>query len=589
MAIRLSGLTSGMDTEALVTELMKAKSQQKVKVENKKTKLQWTQDKWKSLNTKLYSLYTDQVSKMRMTSAYATKKVSLSDSSIAGVTAKSTAINGSYTLQVNQIATANYVTSDKITAADGSKVTKDTKLSDLTGGSALSGREIHIAYKGKSTDIEVNEDMTVGMFVDRLKSVGLSASFDEVQQRIFASSNGTGEANNFSITVGGSAEINARDTVRNLFGYNTDTLSVEDKDEINAMLAKVKDNAAGSKEYEDAITALKAKRTSLNLLTTDGDIETAVATYKEAVNNHAADNSLAALGLTDIVSGVAQGNKPSGMAVITGTDSEIVLNGATLRGSETTVTANGLTFELKGLTNGSQVSFSVSNDTKAVYDSIKNFISEYNSVLEEMNTAYHAAAVKGYEPLTDEQKESMTDEQIVLWEDKIKGSLLRRDDTLGGIINSMKSAMMSSVEIDGKNYSLSSLGIMTKDYTEYGKLHIYGDTDDTAYADKEDKLNKLLEEDPEFVSKLMTGVTQKLYDTMQKKMGTSTLSSALTFYNDKQMKKQMTSYESSLTEWEKKLKTLEDRYYKQFTAMEKAMTKMQSEQSNFASMLGTGM
>ena len=76
---------------------------------------------------------------------------------------------------------------------------------------------------------------------------------------------------------------------------------------------------------------------------------------------------------------------------------------------------------------------------------------------------------------------------------------------------------------------------------------------------------------------------------MQKKMGTSTLSSALTFYNDKQMKKQMTSYETSLAEWEKKLKTLEDRYYKQFTAMEKAMTKMQSEQSNFASMLGTGM
>ena len=73
---------------------------------------------------------------------------------------------------------------------------------------------------------------------------------------------------------------------------------------------------------------------------------------------------------------------------------------------------------------------------------------------------------------------------------------------------------------------------------------------------------------------------------MQKKMATSTLSSALTFYNDKEMKKQVTSYETSIKEWASKLKTIEDRYYKQFTAMEKAMASMQSAQNSFASMLG---
>lgn len=148
---------------------------------------------------------------------------------------------------------------------------------------------------------------------------------------------------------------------------------------------------------------------------------------------------------------------------------------------------------------------------------------------------------------------------------------------------------MSTVEVDGKTYALSSLGIMTsKDYKEYGKLHIYGDEDDTTYADQADKLKKMLEEDPELATKIMTGITDKLYETMQKKMGTSSISSALTFYNDKQMEKDIKSYESSISKWEEKLKDIEDKYYKQFTAMEKAMAQLQASQSNFAAMLGQG-
>ena len=151
----------------------------------------------------------------------------------------------------------------------------------------------------------------------------------------------------------------------------------------------------------------------------------------------------------------------------------------------------------------------------------------------------------------------------------------------------MKGAMMSSVEIDGKNYSLSSLGIMTSsDYTEYGKLHIYGDKEDSTYADKENKLKNLLESDPDFVTKLMTGVTANLHEAMQKKMSKTSLSSALTFYNDKHMEKQKADYEKSISQWDKRLKEIEDKYYKQFTAMEKAMAQMQSSQSSLASMLG---
>ena len=69
MPIRLSGLTSGMDTDAIVKELVSAYSLKTEKYEKASTKLTWKQDAWKGLNTKIYSLYTS-ASNMRLSTAY---------------------------------------------------------------------------------------------------------------------------------------------------------------------------------------------------------------------------------------------------------------------------------------------------------------------------------------------------------------------------------------------------------------------------------------------------------------------------------------------------------------------------------------
>lgn len=588
MGMRMSGLFSGMDTDSIVSQLMKAKSVKKTQVENKKTKLEWTQDKWKELNTKLYALYTDKVSEMRLSSAYNTKKVSVSDTSVVGVSAKSGAVNGSYSLQINNIATANSVTSAQLKLAGGeagSKVTSKTKVSELAGGDNLVGKEISVNYKGKSVSLQVDEETTIEDYVKRLRSTGISASFDEAQQRLFIMSGASGEDSNFTINVVGSAEDTARTELRNLVDYNS--LETEEQDTVNALISNIKNSEPGSDSYKKAVEELKTMATASGNATNE-EIDDAISAYRASAKNTDESGSLAALGMTSVIKGVAAGNVPEGMAVIKGTDSEIVLNGATLKGSDATMNVNGLTIDLKGRTNGATVTFSVSNDVDAVYDSIKSFITEYNSILDEMNKLYHAKSARGYNPLSDEEKEAMTDKQVELWEDKIKDSLLRRDSTLGGILDAMKGAMMTSVEIDGKSYSLSSIGIMTStDYTEYGKLHIYGDKEDSTYANKDDKLRTLLESDPEFVTKLMTGVTDKLHEAMQKKMSAvNSVSSALTFYNDIQMDSQKKEYELSIKDWEKRLKTIEDKYYKQFTAMEKAMAQMQSSQSSLAAMLG---
>ena len=96
----------------------------------------------------------------------------------------------------------------------------------------------------------------------------------------------------------------------------------------------------------------------------------------------------------------------------------------------------------------------------------------------------------------------------------------------------------------------------------------------------------MLEEDPDKVSEALSGIMSKFYDKMFDKMGTTKLSSALTFYNDKQMKTESDSYEKQIKDWETKLKSIEDKYYKQFSAMEKMMAELQNKQSQMAGFFG---
>ena len=93
MPIRLSGINSGLDTDAIVKELVSAYSLKTEKYEKQKTTLEWKQDAWKELNTKIYSLYTS-VGNLRFSSAYNMKTATVSDSTKVSVTAGSDSANG---------------------------------------------------------------------------------------------------------------------------------------------------------------------------------------------------------------------------------------------------------------------------------------------------------------------------------------------------------------------------------------------------------------------------------------------------------------------------------------------------------------
>ena len=340
---------------------------------------------------------------------------------------------------------------------------------------------------------------------------------------------------------------------------------------------------------------------------TNADIDNAAKTYYQQMNNFLSETddgnvtgdgkALAALGLENVTgkNKPVENDNEHQMAVIEAGDTKIEYNGAILTSDTTNITVAGVELNILGTTGNDEkgyeeVNISVTNDTSGVYDTIKEFISEYNAILKEMNTLYNAGSAKDYDVLSDEEKDAMSDSEVEKWEAKIKDSLLRRDTTLGGIISSFKNKMVGTYsKSGGGRASLASIGITTsQDYKEGGLLHILGDEDDAEYADKTNRLKKMLDEDPDTVIGVLTSLTESLYSDLQKKMSATTMSSALTFYNDKEMSSQLSDYKDEISKWQSRLDEMEDKYYKQFSAMETALANLQSQQNSLASMLGGG-
>lgn len=567
--MRMTGL-SGIDTDSMVQALVQTKREKVTNLKNDQKKLEWKQTAWQDLNSKIYNLYSKTLSNLRLTSAYSKKKTVSSDTTKATVVASGAAIDGTQTLKVNKLAKAGYITGAKLdkhetTDENGNKVkvdwTASDKLSDID--SNLKGKKFSITVgtgdDAKTTDIEITDEMTINDFVGKLSEAGVKANFDTTNQRFFISAKGTGAANNFTITA---------------IDPNNPTKEVTQKDENG--------NDVTVKVPNEDTTALKALGLAVgeDYGTLDGSADGAT---NECVK-------------------------------VEGQDAEIVLNGATFVSDSNTFSINGLTINALGVTD-EELSIVTSTDYDGIYDTIKDFFSEYNDLINEMDKLYNADSARKYDMLTDEQKESMSDDEVEQWENKIKGALLRKDNNLSSIMNAMTNTMlqgfytnnlsdkekknMTESEINdwyakngGKKLYLSDFGISTLSYfeaedNEHHAYHIAGDPDDEFTSDKDDELKKAIAEDPEGTANFFASLCKSLYSKMDEVMNTtSEYSSIYKVYNDKQMKKDYADYTTKIKEAENELNDYEDKWYKKFSAMEVALSKLQSQTNSISSMLG---
>ena len=692
-------MVSGMDTESLVTALVSGYQLKKDNLVKAQTKLSWKQEKWKTMNTSIYSFYSGKLSAARFSKAYSLKKSTVSNSSVATVTASSSAVAGDQTLKVKELASSGYLTGGEVTnkSDSTSKITGSSKLSAITNKTSGQG-SVTLSVDGKSTNIELTDDMTVNQFLVKLKDAGVQASFDEANQRFFISSKTSGKDGDFSLVANDTAGreslyelglytddktstaeytkwagyynaadgtytsalddiINSAyesnkisfDTVAQeklaayskasatVDSFNTKYMSdtgVTAEDNAKAQLAALISKGKGGDDNSDFDESKLTDKEKENYKTLKSDIDNyntakqSMEDLKDYVNIEVKDGktTVSALKETDSAAGVAniaaktaerntkikaelttqyQNKAKSSYDMINaahefskgasrkvGQDSEIELNGATFTSNSNNYSINGITIQVTAKTkDDEQVTITTDTDVDAIYKSIKDMFTDYNKLIKSMDEAYNADSSKGYEPLTDDEKSAMTDDEVEKWEAKIKDSLLRKDDTLSSIINTMKNDMASSITINGKSYALSSFGIATQGYfasgeNEKGVYHIDGDSDDSVTSGNDDKLRAAIAGDPETVVSFFSQLFSKVYTDLGNKMATSSVSSAYTVYNDKQMNKQYSEYTTKISAAESKITTWEDYYYSKFSAMESALSKLNSQTSSMSGLFG---
>lgn len=363
---------------------------------------------------------------------------------------------------------------------------------------------------------------------------------------------------------------------------NDTGITVHKNDSLRSVLARINSSAAGVQaaysSFSDTFT-FTAKATGAGRITVDDG-----------------GNFFAALGL-----------KESGKAEIgeSGRDAVFTINGVQASRSSNTFSADNITYSIqKRVDQADQapaVTVTVFPDTEAVYGTIEKFVSDYNKLIEDINSKLNEEHFRDFSPLTDEQKEKMSDKDIAKWEEKAQSGLLRRDPVLETMLRNMRTALYDMVG----EIHLSAIGIeASSNYRDNGKLVL---------KNGGAVLRKVLSENPEKVNDFFTrrsdipyspnlspeqrarryrdsGLAQRLSDVLQDNLRIvrnsagrkgelieragleGDVSEFSNFYD-----KQISQVDKRIHQINEMLRKKEEQYYRQFTAMEKSLQQLYSQ------------
>lgn len=238
------------------------------------------------------------------------------------------------------------------------------------------------------------------------------------------------------------------------------------------------------------------------------------------------------------------------------------------------------------------VTFTGSVDSENTTKTVKEMIEAFNDILKLVNTEVSTKPNRKYAPLTDEQKEELSDKTIEKWEEKAKTGLLFADNDLRMMANSMRTVINAA-----DRSKLSEMGITVSDnYKDNGKLVF-----------DEAKFKAALEKDPEAVKEVLNRSATDSGDTSQAGLLTR-ISSIMDRYGKttgatkgvlveragsvhaptsilkNSLQKQLDSIDTYIDKLNDKLKTEQDRYISQFTSLETLINQMNSQSSYLSSM-----
>lgn len=453
---------------------------------------------------------------------------------------------------------------------------RNNKLFNYSLDSSINAKKVSTLVTGDAVTATANLGATAGAISVEVKGLASSA----IARSADGVGNGIGAVDTSktlkTLKTGGQLSYTADGSGNISFVINGSTIKVnENTDTLASMISRINgDTSAKVNAFLDSNTGkLSITNKETGKLSADGHI---------SLSGDLLDNF-------DLTSKQA------------GVDASVVINGIDTTRKSNIFSINGVEVTLKAVSPAGEattISVTESRDTDKIFETIKSFINDYNDVLSTVNGKLSEARYRNFDPLTTEQKAEMKEDDIKLWEQKAKSGLLRSDSTLEMMVSDMRLAIMTPVKINGADVYLSSFGIETGTWDQKGKLIIKDEA----------KLRKALDENPDDIYKLftqqttetdkkkkvlattpdnglfnrLTNVIMTSLDGLAEKAGTSKFSTDKdsTFMANSRIGEQLKGIDDKISNLTMRLSLVETRYYKQFTAMEVAMNRFNSQSAS---------
>ncbi len=255
-----------------------------------------------------------------------------------------------------------------------------------------------------------------------------------------------------------------------------------------------------------------------------------------------------------------------------GQNSIAEINGVAVEKDSNEYTIDNITYQLNSVSDNAE-RYNISKDYSAATDSISNFVTALNQLIEKLN-GYLTADDNSYDypPLTEAQKEEMSDEEIEKWEAKAKSGILKNNSIVKDLLAGIKSAFYTSA--GGTSASAASIGITTGSYYSSDKGQLVIDTEalESALAESPDKVISIFTGGSSSAESSAQGVIYKIINSIS--AFKSSANSSKTSTEDK-----IDSVEDTIDKLEEKLDAMAEKYYNKFSAMETALAKLNSQAS----------
>ncbi|MBZ6004977.1 flagellar filament capping protein FliD [Paraclostridium bifermentans] len=377
-SVRIPGLATGMDTDAMIKDMLSGEQQKIDKVKQKQQTVKWQQEIYrevmkdiKSLQDKYFSVTSP--NSIMSSKAWNTLTIGSSNENVITASGSAGANKVDYSFDVVKLAQSAKMSSTK------AGIKNDSTLESL----GLSGEQ-KFSIKFGDGDKDVSKEITIRT------------------EPLYE----TDKGGNFVLDKDGNKVVK------------------EPADTVDTLIKKINDSTDGN---------VKASYSEMTGKFTIESTKTGENSKLQIVDSSGNESGALDFLVTSPTSRSAKGS--NSQIEVKAKDGSFT---KTLNEESNSFSIDGISYNVH--TTGT-CDITSKEDVQPVVDNMKKFVEDYNKIMDKIYSLVTEKGNKEYPPLTEAQKKDMSEEEIERWEKKAKEGLLRNDSEMRSFMDKMQNAI----------------------------------------------------------------------------------------------------------------------------------------------------